>query len=82
MFPIQPLFFLQKEMKMKMDSSTKPNQVTGAISSLASQTTSTRRFGEEEIEFPKAKVLVRPLQVPQLFLAREVRKWSPEEQGT
>lgn len=69
-------------MKMKTDSSTKPNQVTRAISSLASQTTSTRRFGEPEVQSSKAKVLVRPLQVPQLFLARDVKKLSPEEPGT
>lgn len=77
MSPIHPLYLLQKEMKIKINTLTKLNQVTRAITSLDSQTTSTRRWREQEVHFPKNKVLVRPLrgvEVPQLLLARDVRK--------
>lgn len=46
------------------------------VSSLYSQTTSTRRLGRTEVQVPKGKVLVRwlrRLEVPQLILAWDVR---------
>lgn len=73
--PTSPYLFY-KGKRGKWCSPTKPSQGTWVVSSLYSQTTSTRRLGRTEVQVPKGKVLVRwlrRLEVPQLILAWDVR---------